>query len=46
MISPIEYVEDTREESDSHKARSSQEKDEKEGQTNKRKFLIAFTPLL
>jgi len=46
MISPIEYVEETSEESDNHKARSSQGKDEKERKTNERKFLIAFKPLL
>jgi len=46
MISPIEYVEETCEESEYHEARSGQGKDEKEGKTNERKFLLAFTALL
>ena len=46
MISFIDYVEASCEESDYHEARSSQGKDEKETKTNKRIYLIAFTPLL
>jgi len=45
MISFIEYVEASCEESDYHEAISSQGKDEKEGKTNKTKFLVALTPL-